>query len=137
MNRREPDTRIRVQSVRQDPTTGRTRGRVYLCAEAIAERDAWEDETCTRYAVDHTVAYDCGPGRTPVVGTHPTTGQRVPVDENLNAAATVTTLLRATGHELPGIVRRAWDRKAGSAVAQRPGAKTISSLGHGRRRLRR
>ena len=26
---------------------------VYLCAEAIAGRDAWEDETGTRYAVDH------------------------------------------------------------------------------------
>ena len=137
MNRRGPDTRIRVHSVRHDPRTGRTRVLVYLCAEAIAGRDAWEDETCTRYAVDHKIAYECGPGRTPVVAIHPTTGERMPVDENLNAAANATTPLRATGHELPRIVRRAWDRKTGSAVAQRPGARTISSLGHGRRRPRR
>ena len=111
---------------------------VPLRREAIAERDAWEDETCAR-ATRSTTRLPTSADRAarPVIGTHPTTGQRVPVDENLNAAATVTTLLRATGHELPGIVRRAWDRKAGSAVAQRRGARTISSLGHGRRRPRR
>ena len=115
--------------------------RVYLCAEAIAGRDAWEDETCTRYAVDHTIAYECGPGRTPVVAIHPTTGERVPVDENLNAAANATTPLqghgtRAATHRASGlgpkdrICRRATPRRKDDLVpgTRPPPASTVSPV---------